>query len=361
MAAFGYGKDGIVFCADGLLRFADAASQSCVVLCDRPNCSHNAVWGEIDDQTCNAAIPADAWFPAIYHDKLYFVYSDRVNEYRVFESDKSGSNRRELARLDNVQAVCNGIYVKNYLICAYKNIYDLETEDFDAVELERPVSGVIIINLKNGKVIRVLEKQDYWAEVFKLHYDKNKIYYSYVYLDDKIDDDEYNPASPEAFNYIRQHMITSIWCYDIKTGEDSCVYSGRYYNISDFGGHYAYLIEGAYDTTQIYELNLLTGEKELLVGETNIAVCLADKDRLNYTIINGNETTYKYYDLKKKEAKLVGKRNSAISPTAVVEDKVYVTFYDKNGEYCEGYITKDDYYNGNFDRVVPLIYPNSYY
>ncbi|NLY49345.1 MAG: hypothetical protein GX059_10085, partial [Clostridiales bacterium] len=71
--------------------------------------------------------------------------------------------------------------------------------------------------------------------------------------------------------------------------------------------------------------------------------------------------TYKYYDLKKKEAKLVGKRNSAISPTAVVEDKVYVTFYDKNGEYCEGYITKDDYYNGNFDRVVPLIYPNSYY
>lgn len=57
----------------------------------------------------------------------------------------------------------------------------------------------------------------------------------------------------------------------------------------------------------------------------------------------------------------MGKRNSAISPTAVVEDKVYVTFYDKNGEYCEGYITKDDYYNGNFDRVVPLIYPNSYY
>ena len=228
------------------------------------------------------------------------------------------------------------------------------------MKLEKPISGLSIINLRNGEVIRIPEKEDYGSEVFKLHYDNNKIYYGYLNMDMKIDYEKLDHSLPETYDYIYQHLIISIWCYDLNTGEDNCVYSGRNYEIKDFNGHYAYLLDGALETTQIYEFNFETGEKTLLVDEPNITVCIADRDRLTYTISNGSEMTYKYYDLAKKEISIIGKRTSAINPMAIIEDKVYVSYNDDNGEYCYGYMPRADYYKNNFDAVVPLFYPNSY-
>jgi len=356
----GYTKNGIVFCVDDLLRYGDAKSRNCVVLCDKPDCQHNKVQGDIDDQTCNAVVTSSALLPAIYHDKLYFVYKDGVSQYRIYESDKNGGNRRELAHLDNVQFIYNAAYEGNYLLCAYQNAYDFGTEDFKSLKLEKPISGLSIINLRNGEVIRIPEKEDYGSEVFKLHYDNNKIYYGYLNMDMKIDYEKLDHSLPETYDYIYQHLIISIWCYDLNTGEDNCVYSGRNYEIKDFNGHYAYLLDGALETTQIYEFNFETGEKTLLVDEPNITVCIADRDRLTYTISNGSEMTYKYYDLAKKEISIIGKRTSAINPMAIIEDKVYVSYNDDNGEYCYGYMPRADYYKNNFDAVVPLFYPNSY-
>ena len=57
----------------------------CVVLCDKPAVSTIKVQGDIDDQTCNAVVTSSALLPAIYHDKLYFVYKDGVSQYRIYK------------------------------------------------------------------------------------------------------------------------------------------------------------------------------------------------------------------------------------------------------------------------------------
>ncbi len=359
-AYFGYMKNGVLFCVDDILRFADAKSGNCVVLCDKPNCQHSKVQDDIDKQTCNAVVPMNAWLPTIYQNKLYFVYRDGVNQARVYKADTNGGNRSVLAHLDNVQFVFDGDYEGNYLICAYKNSFDYGTEELNGLTLEKPITGLAVIDLETGKVIRVPEKEDYGAQVFKQHYDKDRIYYGYLNMDIKIDYEKLDLSLPESSDYVDQHLFISIWCYDLNTGEDTCIYSGQDYQIRDFSGHYAYLIKGALDTTQIYEFNLETGEETLLVNEANITNCLADSDRLAYVIMNGNETIYKYYDLIKKEITLIGKRNSTISPKVIIEDKVYVSYYDDKKELCFGYIPRDDYYNNNFDSVQSMFYPNTY-
>ncbi len=356
---FGYTKNGVLFCVDDILRFADAKSGNCVVLCDKPNCQHSEVQDDIDKQTCNAVVPMNAFLPTIYHNKLYFVYRDGVNKVRVYKADSNGGNRSVLAYLDNVQFVYNGAYEGNYLLCAYSNNYDYGTEELNGLTLEKPITGLAVIDLETGKVIRVPEKVDYGATIFKQHYDKDRIYYGCLSMDIKIDYEKLDLSLPESSDYVDQHLFTSIWCYDLNTGEDTCIYTGQDYQIKDFSGHYAYLIKGALDTTQIYEFNLETGEQTLLVNEANITNCMVDSDRLAYVIMNGSETIFKYYDLTKKEITLIGKRNSTISPIAIIEDKVYVSYND-NEELCFGYIPREDYYTNNFDSVLSMFYPNTY-
>lgn len=107
-------KDGMFMVVNNLLCFLDFDTMESLPVCYKPNCTH------LNENECPAVkqSPFNTFF--VYCDKLYsfeshYEYSQTekpIVSTRLYVSDVSGANRREVARLDGY-LINYGIYVKD--------------------------------------------------------------------------------------------------------------------------------------------------------------------------------------------------------------------------------------------------------
>lgn len=344
---------------DSLLQFCDAASGEKIILCDKPNCNHN-------NNDCNALF---GYYPlhlsAIYNDKLYLVMEGEDYQSYLYEADVNGSNRKEILSLDCFSFSSYSLIVDNYLIMEYGK--DYEVEDADSGEmgmLENPISGIAIINLKEREVDYIPEKDDYSGGIQKIHMYEDKVYYDYSFMDVEYDFLDYENIDDD---YIMAHSFYRIYSYDVKTGTESIIYEGQDKYIEDFNENYAFL-SNYNENDNIYAFNLLNQEEELIIEENKYSNCIADGDRIVYVGYpqDGGEVEedlyshFYYYDMVSKESYYIGSANNEeiVNIDMCLGDYFYLFYLLSDdeamfeGEVGVGCITKDDFYKGNFDKVI---------
>ncbi len=351
-------KDGILFEKNGLLHFIDAKSGKDIVLCDKPNCLHEG-WSINNPQpTCNAAIDGnfmDGY--AIYGDQLFFTaQTDRggVFSKEVYKADINGTNRKQIAELTNVQFGGNVSFVDGFLLFPYINQNDPDSPD---VDMEQPIVGVAAVNLSTHAVTYTPTKKGYNPSIWRAHVYEGKIYYTYTYLDIKTNEDETVD--------VQQHFFVEVYCYDPATETETKLIGGNGLTFLGYDGSYAYLVEQTEKRDRIIQMNLVNGEKTVLFEEDNMrASFFVDGDNLIYSIDVENGLQWKLFDTKTQISQAIGDAiqfdaSDSFIIDAVIEDKVYISYTDSaNGEFCNGYLSKQDFYDGQFDKRVPLLYPN---
>lgn len=364
-----YTSDGIIHNLDHRIRYVDTLSQNNIILCDKPNCLHERASSSNPNPTCNAVLNSSVGnVIAIYNNQLYFVESEEFSSQSLYRADVNGGNRKVIASIEDVQDTYATVasYSDNYLIYTYKNQYLLESDMLTL--LEEPVVGVTIINLDTYKVTYVPTKAAYEAQIDKIHYNEGKVYYSYFYTDVKIDYLSLDYFLPENQEYRKEHSFVDIYCYDINLATDTLIYSGQYISVYDFEQDDVFLVDFSLGTEQLYMMDIINKEKKLITKEERFHSVITDGGKFIFIVKSyASETEpyyeYKYYDLVTEEIKTIGKVNESdfLSISAIIDDIIYVSFMDKiNGEFCEGYIKKDEFYNANFEKIVPLVYPNRY-
>lgn len=345
---------------ENLLQFRDAASGEKIVLCDKPNCKH-------DNNECNALFK-DYYvhLSAIYNDKLYIVMQGEDFNSILYEADVNGSNRKEILSLGKVDFSSKSLFLDNYLLMEYRIGYDLENVDSGEMrKLEKPISGLAIINIKKQEVDYIPEKVEYDGGITKIHMYEDKVYYEYVFMDVEYDFMDHENID---FDYLADHTFHRIYSYDVKTGTESIVYEGQDIFVEEFNENYAFLTKTK-ENENIYALNLSNQKEELIIEENLYDYCCVDGERIVYLgypqndaeAVEAEEDLYShfyYYDMVSKESYYIGSsnRNKIDTIEMFLGDYAYLYYLLTDGEEMneigDGCITKDDFYKGNFDKVI---------
>ncbi len=351
-------KDGILFEKNGLLHFIDAKSGKDIVLCDKPNCPHTGSAVNSPQPTCNAAIDGicmDGY--GIYRGQLYFISqtdSGGIFNKEIYQADVNGANRKRIAELENVEFIENVTYVDEYLLVPYITQNDPDSPN---VELEKPIVGMAAINLSTYEVTYIPTKEGYNPSIWQAHEYKGEFYYIYTYLDIKTNEDETVDE--------QNHFFVELYSYDPATKSETKLVGGNNLSFLAFDGVYAYLIERTKEGEQVVQVKLTDGTKEAIFQDTNLRPSFfVDGNNLIYSIDIDNGQQWRLFDTKTKEISNIGKLlyfndEESFGISAMIKDKVYIFYTDpEKDEFCDGYLSKQDFYDGKFDRKIPLLYPN---
>ena len=194
-----------------ILTFIDRQSGIEMPLCAKPDCKHEGVSSANPHPSCDAYVEGYCSCPAIYNDKLYFLYTPegKSGDYSPFFTkvlccaDKDGTNRREIARLEGAQTVSSAAYGDSLFACAFYKDFDKNGES-----LEKRECFAVVIDLENGNVYKSNTYTGYNGIIRNICIDGESIYFSYTYTTEKelINDDE----------YIKSTIRTEIVGYDYK-------------------------------------------------------------------------------------------------------------------------------------------------
>lgn len=343
---------------DDLLQFCDAATGEKIVLCDKPNCKH-------DNNDCNALFKDYAvHLSAIYNDRLFIVIEEEDRNFVLYEADVNGSNRKKFVTLGKLQGSFDYLFLDNYLIIQYSKTYDMENIDSVAMELlEEPISGVAIINLKEQEVDYIPEKTDYEGGIQRIHMYEDKVYYSYLYMDIEYDFLDFENID---FDYVANHTFYRIYSYDISSGTESTLYEGQNIYVEEINEEYAIIREYMNEkNVRIYAFNLLNQEEELIIEGRIYGNCIIDGDKLVYLSYSSEDVEaeeelshfFYYYDLISKESFYIGvaKKDVIASTELFLGDYAYILYDDEIGDCRPGCIPKEDFYKGDFDKVIKLL------
>lgn len=346
------------FIDDDLLQFSDAATGKKIVLCDKPNCKH-------DNNECNANFKDHAvYLSAIYNDRLFIVIEEEDRNFVLYEADVNGNNRKEIVSLGKLQGSFDYLIIDNYLVMQYSKTYDMENTDSIAMELlEEPISGIAIINLKEQEVDYIPEKVDYEGGIQRIHMYEDKVYYSYLYMDIEYDFLDFENID---FDYVADHTFYRIYSYDISSGTESILYEGQNIYVEEINEEYAIIREAMNEeNVRIYVFNLLNQEKELIIEGRIYGNCIIDGDKLVYlsSSTDNIETeaelshSFYYFDLISKESFYIGVAEDDVIAIAelFLGDYAYISYDDEIGDSRHGCILKEDFYKGDFDKVIQLL------
>ncbi len=353
-----FNNDGILFEKNGLLHFVDAKSGKDIVLCDKPNCPHESYSFGNPNPVCNAAINGAFMNGyAIYGDRLYFVAQTDgkgIFNKEVYQADVNGANRKRIAELENVEFIENVTYVDEYLLVPYITQNDPDSPN---VELEKPIVGMAAINLSTYEVTYIPTKEGYNPSIWQAHEYKGEFYYIYTYLDIKTNEDETVDE--------QNHFFVELYSYDPATKSETKLVGGNNLSFLAFDGVYVYLIERTGEVNHVVQINLDEGTKEAIFQVTDFhTVLLVDGSNMIYLVDIENGQQWKLFNTNTQESRSIGGELyfdsfEDFGIDAVIEDKVYISYTDpKNGEFCKGYLSKQDFYDGQFDKRIPVLYPN---
>lgn len=266
-----------------LLKFIDKSTNTKVVLCNKPNCSHNdnscnaffSSWMTIKQNNGNVRFPVmnSAGYVFLYNENLYVL--DPFGD--LFVMNKDGSNHTKLLSIDSKYSINNGFLYGDciYLCVQYLPSYDgnIEQEFSD----EDYNIALLKLNLKNSKYVEVFSFKTE-LETTCLGIYENKVYFFYRSPNKLVSANNQQAVDNEENNH-----DVSLYYYDLSKSE-------REYVINNIKSHE--MDDIAFDKDAVYyhnrkeekivKLNLRTGEKH------NVLINIGGYIEI-YTPINDNK------------------------------------------------------------------------
>jgi len=370
-AGFTFSQHGIISTSNGPVRLVDIESTETIVLCDKPECRHEALSLRNSDSSCLAQIELLREF-AIYRNKQVFLSGVNGSPLalEIYTADISGHNRKLIAEIEDFANAVTAVLIReNNFIFSYSCTYEI-TEIGTLEDLEIQRAGVAIVDLDNGNTTLLPVKEAYGAGVNEMFLKDGFLYYSFTRMNDLYDDDymkELFSTQDDILKwemiteYTKSHMVNSLIRYNLETREEDVLWSslgGKH--ITGFSDNYA--TASPSDFNSLYIISLDDGSKKLIVeplsgGST--AAYVNDKEMYYFVWVDGVTDCY-LYDFELEYSKyLFSLEEESFHVFAVLSELIYLSGYDATGEFYFAVISKEDFLVGNYDSIRILFYPNN--
>ena len=346
---------------DSRYYYFDYSSKESVVLCNRPNCTHE------DETIC------DAYFDGIpllaqYNDKLYFLVPGYENSV-IYVANSDGSNKKRLISI-------NGNLGFRLAIADNKLFYEKNVQQYDENlnPVGNPKVSICMYDLtvhKNSTLTKVRSGID--ATIKLLGYYNNAVYYMYQDNKKKADPNiDYNEANLSYFKSLIGHQ--SIYRYDISTGKETEILNSLdkfgisptlyqdsiFYMTTDKSSHVTTLYRYRLDNNK---LQVIASGKDLYNG---IIECADGKVFYSRGVFNGKSVTYTSiktsyaYDLKTGKSTEVKLRsgNNCYSVIGASSDLVFFlvgkneALTGSTSDLSYAYMNKKDFYKGKLKCTI---------
>ena len=336
-SAKSYSDMGVTYVSDsGILHFYDLASGYDTALCSKANCKHDGVSAANPKPTCDGYVEGSCYSPAIYGDKLYFLYTPDKKESNYADlstkvlctADKDGTNRNEIARLDNAQTISASAYSGHYYACAYYNSFDDNGQTLD-----KRVSKLSVIDLDSGKTYTTSAYESSQGIINKICFDGESAVFAYTYTTEEIDLSKQSDSDYDE--YLKGIIKTELIRFDIDSSkaENICTVDA---SITDIG--YGYALS---DEDEPALISLSDGSRKLLDNHYSPYI-MTDKGVLIY---NKDDYSLAFFDISSDTITKLGIKEKNTSIAAITDSYVYM-YYSVGKDTFLGFVDKAELLSG---------------
>ena len=330
-SAQSYSDMGVTYVSDsGILHFYDLASGYDTALCSKANCKHEGVSAANPKPTCDGYVEGSCCSPAIYCDNLYFLYTPDKKESSyadlstkvLCKADKDGTNRSEIAKLDNAQTISASAYSGHYYACAYYNSFDDNGQSFD-----KRVCKLSVIDLDSGSICTTPSYENTQGIINKICFDGESAVFAYTYTTEDIDLSKQNDSDYD--DYLKGIIKTELIRFNFAGGEakNICTLDA---SITDIGFGYALTDE---DETSL--ISLSDGSRKSL-DSGYLPYLMTDKGVLVY---GKDDNSLALYDISSGKTTKLGIKDKNTSVAAITDSYVYM-YYSVGKDTFLGYVER---------------------
>ena len=354
-----YTEDGLFYISDSIAHFVEAKTGKDLVLCSKPNCSHKRT-------SLNYSSVCDAYlgqyphflFPAgkaIYYTSApnsldtSSVLSDKI----IYCADIDGRNRKPIVTLYGLQNINCMEYNNDLIAVAYQKMNKIKQDEIVSSQLEKYITGIIILDLKTSNYINVDEFEEYSANIYQIYFYDNKLYYYLFYTTEdlsKINKQKFSDIN-DYYEYISDKYKGKVISYDMDTKEKKLVWEGTNEFVYKQSGGYLLIEKGDILTflkgdciVTDYSKKKLTdlGSEDMNLYVYNDVLYIISANKVRSMDINTLNIDIV------ASGKLDDKGINGIN--AITGDTVYYEILHE-GNYIEYAIDKDNFFEGNLESA----------
>lgn len=306
---------------DNRLYFWDTLNNTYNIFCSQPNCKHQTLEENLKS-TCTAvpAVPEYNYYYAfICHDRLYSIYSLKVNEFLIYESDIDGSNKKLFYTADvSMNNLCYPLFRQNKLFFLAEK-YDIQK----ALNNDFSCNYSLCMIDFSDRSFKEIKKFDNLNQLYifpNIYLNDNLLYYQYAYYDDlSINENEHDSDVQEnSYIFFESVNIDSKKVRKIFNFVNEDFYA---WECQDKNVIYNIYNEKK-NRSKVYLMNLASEKSELLFEEENDINYIFKLDNLIlYEASDSNHRNICVYDMKSKDKKV-----------HKLELDEYLYFYGKSGD-----------------------------
>lgn len=340
-----YMENGMLYYDEYLLKYFDVKSSLSTVICSDPSCKHPKPSHD-KSSDCSAVIDNMGLNSMAYiGDKLYFSYEEDDTSFThksFFTADKDGSNRKRFAKIEaeNIQQT---LYTKDSIIVSYQKTIDWSDENAVALDqLDKWTVGIYIIGLSDGKAEKLCAHTGEEAAINNLSFDGTNIYYLFTCYEDNV------------YNAI-------LYKYNIESGQDEIIKSFKQIWGVDCGNCFRstdmLYVDGDNNTAKLHILSFDGTDTVIAEGKNIGRPFYLDDSRICYLYGEvEDDFYYRIYDMESGETFKNEKDWCVTIVEAVFNDVIYVLYPPdiNDSRLSMGYISKEDFINGDYDKIVPI-------
>lgn len=337
----GFTDQGAVYLDGDILHFADAESGLDTVICPKADCKHEGESHENPHPTCNGWVEGiNTTCPMLTNGHLYFLYTPDMKNggysgfgvKKLCRADKDGTNRQDIAELDDAQEITAACCDGKRLAVAYRCTFDEHGESLDKLR-----SFVSLIDLESGERFTSECFEGWQLIINKLWLDGDRIWLSKTDTEEDID----LTTAADLTESIRSEIV----CVDVSSNEASSVYSGKE-GCADISDGYAVTDRGKL-------ISLEDGSITDLGERSECSYCLCSEGVIIGDYRNGKFSFYCFED---------GSLRTLAEPAqdkwfniaAVTESCVYV-MYPAGDDLALGVMDRENFLGGKGADIKKLL------
>lgn len=349
-------ENGVFYIVRDTIMYYSMEADTYIPVCTKPDCTHKR-----DTSPDCSALTNGAKGIVKKENNLYFFepYESKLN---LICSNLNGTGRRTVAVIEkgNMYMDYEYRYEDDFVLCVFYdplNIEDMEEGD-EYQTSPKTVSYVIKVDLNSGNVTELLKKKDYSATVYHAIIYENKLIYSYSFNTKDLSDEDDTEE-------IRKSHRQGIYSLDLNTGED--ILLSRDFNVIGMLGesfdHFnpEKIICYSVDDEMIYIYNMNKDQFTPVDKSLDPSAYLAaDYNHIIYKR-DENDNEFCCYDLTSAETVKIPMLPNGmyLSGVDIVGGTVWIMYSDEDGIICRGYLNKEDFMIGNYDKFKFAHYINS--
>lgn len=355
----------------GMAHFVDPYTGKTSVICSRPNCEHKKASGLNPTSVCDAYLGYMPESLFVADDNEFFlqkheydgVHTKGLYDLSLVRADINGSNRKVIAELENVQHTTSTAYGNGIFAMGYQLRNDIETVG-NGVEgnLDRFISGVYMIDTRDGSKKKIREIEGYQALCTNIHIIGDRLYYQVTYQKDYIDYEKSLSENPtiraEFEKEIQEKSVNELYYYDIPSNTETCYLKTSVcspYATADRilyrtdGGIPVYYVAGEKkDLKNIKELTDLLDysnhELTCVYLREGSILCVVDGEVKEYSVKTGEISDF-------ADGKLNGK---GVMITAETDNLTYYFIYVGDGRMELHCVEKEQFNKGDISLAVKI-------